>query len=157
MRRENVLVRAYREGDRDAVTELREEVDREHARLMPDYFRVAGEATVPERDAWSEILVAEGAKGVCGFLVVRVVETPREATMTPRRRAHVEMIGVGEGARRRGIGKLLMVEAERWAAGRGCGEVVLTVWSDNRAAEALYEAIGYEPIARVLRKSTGTS
>ncbi|HEY8923359.1 MAG TPA: GNAT family N-acetyltransferase [Polyangia bacterium] len=121
---------------------------------MPDYFRVPGEGRVPERDAWSEVLVAEGDEGVCGFVVVRVVDTPREATMTPRRRAHVEMIGVEEGARRRGIGKALMKEAEQWAAGRGCAEVVLTVWSDNRAAEALYEAIGYEPIARVLRKST---
>ena len=150
-------VRAYREGDREAVRGLRGEVDREHARLMPDYFRVAGAARVPERDGWSEILVAEGEEGVCGFVFVRVVETPAEATMTPRRRAHVEMIGVGEGARRRGVGRELMTEAERWAAGRGCAEVVLTVWSDNRAAEALYEALGYEPIARVLRKSTGTS
>jgi len=136
---------------------LRGEVDREHARLMPDYFRAPGEVRVPEWDGWSEILVAEGADGVCGFVVVRVVETPREATMMSRRRAHLEMIGVAEKARRRGIGKLLMAEAERWAAGRGCAEVVLTVWSDNRAAEALYGALGYEPIARVLRKSTGTS
>jgi len=157
MRRENVFVRAYREGDRDAVRRLRGEVDREHARLRPDYFRAAGEATVPERDAWSEILVAEGDEGVCGFVVVRVVDTPGEPTMTPRRRAHVEMIGVGDRVRRRGIGKLLMVGAERWAGERGCAEVVLTVWSDNRAAEALYGALGYEPIARVLRKSTGTS
>jgi ribosomal protein S18 acetylase RimI-like enzyme len=152
-----VLVRAYREGDRDAVRELRGVVDREHARLMPDYFRVAGEVRAPERDSSSEIFVAEGDEGVCGFVVVRVVETPREATMTPRRRAHVEMIGVGERARRRGVGRALMTEAERWAAGRACAEVVLTVWSDNRAAEALYGGLGYEPIARVLRKSTGTS
>ena len=152
-----MLVRAYRASDRDAVKELRGEVDRAHARLMPDYFRLPPEGEVPRKDPWSEILVAEGGEGVCGFVVVRVVDTPREATMTPRRRAHVEMIGVGERARRRGIGRLLMKEAERWAAERGCAEVVLTVWSDNRAAEALYGALGYEPIARVLRKSTGTS
>jgi len=139
------------------VRELRGQVDREHARLMPDYFRAPPEGEVPVRDSWSEILVAEGGDGVCGFVVVRVVETPRDETMTPRRRAHVEMIGVSPKARRRGIGRLLMKEAERWAAGRGCAEVVLTVWSENRAAEMLYAALGYEPIARVLRKSTGTS
>src|SRR4051812_29402873 len=100
MRRENVFVRAYRERDREAVRELRGQVDREHARLMPDYFRVPPEGEVPERDSSSEILVAEGGEGVCGFVVVRVVETPREATMTPRRRAHLEMIGVAEKARR---------------------------------------------------------
>jgi len=29
---------------------------------------------------------------------------------------------------------------------------VLTVWADNRAAAALYRGLGYEPIARVLRR-----
>jgi len=154
MRGERFRVRSYGPADEEAIRELRGEVDREHARLMPDYFRVAARAEVPGRDSASEILVADGGEGVCGFVVVRVVETPREATMTPRRRAHVEMIGVAEGARRRGVGRALMTEVERWAAGRGCAEVVLTVWSHNQAAEALYGELGYEPIARVLRKST---
>ena len=67
------------------------------------------------------------------------------------------MIGVGEPWRRRGIGRLLMEAAERWAEARGCVETVLTVWRDNPAADALYQSLGYEPIARVLRKSTGIS
>lgn len=158
MGRDEALVRVYREADAAAVRRLRLEIDREHARLMPDYFRVPAEGVVPQRDGSSEILVAEaGDGGVCGFVVVRVMETPREATMTPQRRAHVEMVVVGTAARRRGIGRRLMDGAERWAEARGCVEVVLTVWSDNRAAEALYRALGYETIARVLRKSTGTS
>ena len=148
-----VQVRELRSGDEGAVRQLRGELDRVHAALMPDYFRVPGEPVVPPRDSDAQILVAEGEGGVCGFVVVRAVETPRDPSMTPRRRAHVEMVVVGEGARRQGVGTRLMTEAERWASLRGCAEVVLTVWSDNRAAEALYGALGYEPIARVLRRS----
>ena len=74
--------------------------------------------------------------------------------MTPRRRAHVEIIVVDEAHRREGIGASLMNEASRWARGRGAVEVVLTVWTDNREAERFYASLGYEPIARVLRRST---
>ena len=152
-----IVVRAFRGSDEGAVRRLKAELDSLHARLMPDYFRVPGEAAVPAQDSSSEILVAEGAGGICGFVMVRVVDTPREPTMTPRRRTHVEMVVVGEGLRRKGAGKRLMEAAEAWAAARGCAEVVLTVWSENHAAEALYRTLGYEPIARVLRKSTGIS
>jgi ribosomal protein S18 acetylase RimI-like enzyme len=149
-----VRVRTFRSGDEGAVRALRGELDRVHAGLMPDYFRIPAESTVPARDPDSEILVADGAQGIGGFVMVRSVETPRDPTMTPRRRAHVEMMVVGKGARRRGVATMLMDAAHRWAAERGCSEVVLTVWSDNRAAEALYQSLGYEPIARVLRRST---
>lgn len=148
-------MRECRRGDEAAIRALRGELDRVHAGLMPDYFRVPGESGVPVRDSDSEILVADGDEGVCGFVVVRAADTPRDPTMTPRRRAHVEMVVVGERARRRGVGTALMEGAERWAAERGCVEVVLTVWSDNRAAEALYRELGYEPIALVLRKANG--
>ena len=138
---------------------LRGELEAQHARSLPGYFRATAEPSLPERDRFTEILVAEaeGAGGVCGFVVVKVVETPRDPTLTGKRRAHVEMIGVGETWRRRGIGRLLMEAAERWAEARGCVETVLTVWRDNPAADALYRSLGYEPIARVLRKSTGIS
>jgi len=82
------------------------------------------------------------------------VDTPWDPSMTPRRRAHVEIIVVDEAHRRAGIGARLMTEASRWARGRGAVEVVLTVWTDNREAERFYETLGYEPIARVLRRST---
>jgi ribosomal protein S18 acetylase RimI-like enzyme len=154
MRSGEVRVREFRSGDEGAIRALRGELDRVHAGLMPDYFRIPAESTVPARDPDSEILVADGAEGICGFVMVRSVDTPRDPTMTPRRRAHVEMVVVGKGTRRRGVGSTLMDAAQRWAAERGCSEVVLTVWSDNRAAEALYRALGYEPIARVLRRST---
>jgi len=146
--------------DVPVLRRLRAQVQALHARLLPDFFRLedGGGALVLERDPWAAILVAcagdASAEQIRGYIVVRVVDTPWDPSMTPRRRAHVEIIVVDEAHRREGIGASLMNEASRWARGRGAVEVVLTVWTDNREAERFYASLGYEPIARVLRRST---
>jgi ribosomal protein S18 acetylase RimI-like enzyme len=154
-----VRVREAALGDAGALTELRRQAERTHARLMPDYFReapadAAGSWT-PGRGPWSTVLVATLAAGrgnVVGFVAVKVVVTPRDPAMVPRRRAHLEIVVVDEDHRDVGIGTALMQAATGWARERGAEEMVLTVWSDNAAAEALYRGLGYEPIARVLRR-----
>lgn len=151
-----IQVRPATRHDVPALRRLRSQVHALHARLLPDFFRLDddGHALVLERDPWAEILVACADEQIRGYIVVKVVDTPWDPSMTPRRRAHVEIIVVDEGHRREGIGGRLMTEASRWARGRGAVEVVLTVWTDNREAERFYESLGYEPIARVLRRST---
>jgi len=155
----DVPVREAAVGDAAAVRELRRQAERTHARLMPDYFReapadAAGSWT-PGRGPWATVLVATSPAGrgkVVGFAAVKVVVTPRDPAMVPRRRAHLEMVVVDEGHRQAGIGTALMEAATGWARERGAEEMVLTVWSDNAAAEALYGRLGYEPIARILRR-----
>lgn len=151
-----VCVRAAAPGDRDVLAELRREAERTHARLMPDYFREAppeaAGAWEPDDGPWSAVLVADVGGEVCGFVAVKVVVTPRDPAMVPRRRAHVEVVVVAPSRRRVGIGAALMRGATEWAAGRGAEEMVLTVWAANRAAEALYRRLGYRPIARIMRR-----
>lgn len=155
-----VLVRPAAAADRPAVTRLRRLAERTHARLMPDYFRAAPAdapgAWQPGEGPWSTVLLAERAekkdRAVVGFVAVKVVVTPRDPAMVPRRRAHVEVIVVDEGHRGAGIGRTLMRAATAWAREREAEEMVLTVWADNAAAEALYAALGYQPIARILRR-----
>lgn len=43
-----------------------------------------------------------------------------------------------------GIGRELMMAAERWLRERGCPAIRLMVRSDNEAAKAFYAALGYE-------------
>lgn len=95
---------------------------------------------------------AEKGPAVVGYVTVKVVETPRDPAMTPRRRAHVETVVVDEEHRGDGVGTALMRAAAAWARRREAEELVLTVWSDNAAAEALYRRLGYQPIARILRR-----
>jgi ribosomal protein S18 acetylase RimI-like enzyme len=158
--RARLRIRTALPGDRPALASLRREAEEVHARLLPDYFRVSPvPGTVGIAASLSSvILVAEESgdesadeSSVVGYVSVKIVETPRDPAMAPRRRAHIETVVVAEAHRGRGTGIALMRAAAGWAARRDAAELVLTVWSDNRAAEALYRRLGYQPIARVLR------
>jgi GNAT superfamily N-acetyltransferase len=146
--------RPFVEADLEGLRRLRQQADVLHARLIPGFFRIPVDLSAPglERDAASEILVAVGPAGLGGYVQVRLVETPQHPAMTPARRAHVEILVVDEGHRRQGLGTRLMAEADAWAKRRGAIELVLTVWTQNRAAAGFYRALGYGPVAQVLRK-----
>lgn len=87
-----------------------------------------------------------------GAVVLRVFDTPQSPQMVPRRRAHVEVVVVDQGHRRAGVGTALMAGAADWARSRQADELVLTVWTGNRAAEGFYRSLGYEVISRVMSK-----
>ena len=71
----------------------------------------------------------------------------------PAKRGSAEIgIGVAPGQRRRGIGRALMTEIDRWAPGAGIHRLHLTVVATNAPAIALYRALGYAPEG-VLRAS----
>lgn len=58
--------------------------------------------------------------------------------------AHIRMLGVGPGARRRGVARLLMAACESEA--RAAGRTVMTLNTTDRmqAAQAMYRSLGYE-------------
>jgi GNAT superfamily N-acetyltransferase len=60
----------------------------------------------------------------------------------------VEELMVNSTYRRRGGGRMLMVEFERWVSGRG-GRIVALA---TRRASEFYQAVGYEESATYLRK-----
>ena len=154
-----VAIRPATDADGARLADLRRQADRAHAALMPDFFRSPSRERVapqPEvRGPHSIVLVAlDGAAGVVGYVAARIVDTPDGgAGLTPCRRAHVDIVVVDEAHRRRGIGTALMRATADWARGRAAVEVVLTVWSDNRAAEAMYRGLDFQTIARVLRRT----
>jgi ribosomal-protein-alanine acetyltransferase len=60
--------------------------------------------------------------------------------------ADVQTIAVAESARRRGLGRRLLVELLREAQERGAYRVFLEVRADNSAAQQLYRSLGFEEI-----------
>jgi ribosomal protein S18 acetylase RimI-like enzyme len=149
-----VRVREAVAADEEVLAQLRLQAEERHARLLPDYFRVPrGERAATVAGSGAAVLVAVVGSAVRGYVALKMVDTPRDPTVTPRRRAHVETVVVDGEHRGRGIGTALMRAAGEWARRRGGTELVLTVWSDNGPAEALYRRLGYQPIARILRKT----
>ncbi|UQX87911.1 ribosomal protein S18-alanine N-acetyltransferase [Jatrophihabitans telluris] len=62
--------------------------------------------------------------------------------------AQILTVAVLPDARRRGIGRLLVRAMVELARRRGAEEVLLEVRVDNRAARALYEGEGFNPLGR---------
>ncbi|RMF67402.1 MAG: GNAT family N-acetyltransferase [Cyanobacteria bacterium J069] len=59
------------------------------------------------------------------------------------RHAHIFLLYVAPGHRRRGVGSALMRQAEDWAKERGDRQIGLHVFSTNQPARQLYESLGF--------------
>ena len=71
------------------------------------------------------------------------------------RHAEIGGLVVTEEQRGRGIGHLLMTEAEHWALGQGCTSIYVRSNVEREAAHEFYRNLGYDQVKAqgVLRKS----
>lgn len=123
------------ENDAWSARGMRAELESAHT-----YYLVAEPVARPESGTGTESEVEAAARpgdlaGYAGLLC------PRGA-----HEADIQTIAVAPAARRRGLGRTLVIQLVREAAERGAREVFLEVRADNPGAEALYTEIGFEPI-----------
>lgn len=64
--------------------------------------------------------------------------------------AFLEGIYVAPDARRRGVARNLVVEAERWATSKGCKELASDARLENTASHAMHAALGFVETERVV-------
>ncbi len=106
-------------------------------------------------DAWSaETMREELANENAWYLVAFPPEDPGRidayaGVLAPRgaREADIQTIAVAEGARRRGLGRTLVLTLVGEAVRRGAEEVFLEVRADNPGAQRLYRSLGFEELA----------
>lgn len=127
-------------------------------------LRRASEADVPaimelERsifvtDAWSERSMLSEVTGEHGYyLIAFEPETPDRidgyaGLLAPRGGAEgdIQTIAVAPHARRRGLGRTLMLALIGETRRRGARELFLEVRADNPGAQSLYRELGFEEI-----------
>jgi ribosomal protein S18 acetylase RimI-like enzyme len=110
----------------------------------PDYL--ARVADVPARARHAVILGAVEGGRVLGSVTVELEDRiPGGHPRPPLEpgQAHVRMLGVHPEARRRGIGRSLMVAAIELARRAGKDRITLETTASMRAAQQLYEAMGF--------------
>ena len=97
----------------------------------------------------SRVLTAEASGEVIGFVAFHVM--PRFET--DERFARIVALVVDPGVRARGIGRQLMIEAERIAAEEGAAFLEVTAGHHRPDARKLFESLGYDAgLAAYLRK-----
>jgi GNAT superfamily N-acetyltransferase len=124
------------------------------ATLLTDEGYPAGASDLAARIARfstedSRVLAAEASGEVIGFVAFHVL--PRFET--DERFARIVALVVDPGVRARGIGRQLMVEAERIAAEEGAAFLEVTAGHHRPDARKLFESLGYDAgLAAYLRK-----
>jgi ribosomal protein S18 acetylase RimI-like enzyme len=106
-------------------------------------------ADVGARADRTTILVAVEEGRVLGSLTleldgrVRDEDDEEQRPLEPEE-AHIRMLGVDPGARARGVARALMAESEARARAAGKTFMTLNTTHRMRAAQAMYERLGYE-------------
>ncbi|MHB2165518.1 N-acetyltransferase family protein [Alsobacter sp. R-9] len=146
----DILIRDMTVDDRPAVAALLLALNRHEDRIAGDRFvaEEAGWACLAEDEAWitghgGAILVATDASGVAGVLVLCFDSA--ETFLRPDLRPHglVADLVVAERARSRGIGRLLLAEAEKRTRAAGLAAMHIHALVGNDPSLRLYEDVGF--------------
>lgn len=128
----SVSIRAARAEDLDALLRL------EKASFATDRLSRRSLRNAMQSPA-AALLVASLDRGVAGYALVQFRSNSSAARLYS--------LAVDRSLSGRGIGRALLVAAERAARRRGCGFMRLEVGARNRRAASLYQSNGYTPIA----------
>jgi GNAT superfamily N-acetyltransferase len=123
-------IRAYRDGDRDAVIAFWEACD-----LTVPWKDPSQDIALYRQTPGAEILVAEQGKAIVGTVCVG----------SDGHRGWVYYLGVDPGQRQKGIGAMLMAAAEAWLMERDVTKLQLMIRPGNLAVKRFYASLGYQP------------
>jgi GNAT superfamily N-acetyltransferase len=141
--RQTVTLRQATEADAEAI-----------ASLLTDEGYPSGPSDIVERlsrfaSPHSQVVVADHDGAVLGFIALHALPRFEQSDRVIRIMALV----VDAGERERGVGHLLMEEAERIGRELGAAFVEVTAGHHRPDARHLYESIGYDAsVAAYLRK-----
>jgi ribosomal protein S18 acetylase RimI-like enzyme len=159
---EAARLRTATAADRDALVDLIRALNIYEAAITGDRLvtRAAAEGYyigLVERVAKQEgrLIVAEADRRVIGMLGLIVQEDQVFVREDVRRHGYVCDLVVDEHWRGRGIGRLLMAEAERHTREKSLKRLVVGVMAGNDSAERLYAELGFSVYAKAMMKPVG--
>lgn len=137
-------VRPADDADREPRLALRRE-------LWPSCSEERHRLEIEQHDSQGGVaLVAEdGEAGLVGFAEVSIRREHVEGTATSPV-AYLEGWFVRQPFRARGIGRLLMVEAEHWAREKGFTELASDAELDNPGSQRAHAKLGFEEVGRTV-------
>ena len=149
-----ITIRPATPDDYEGLLQVLRELDEHHLAEHPELFRRPDgpsrareyiEELIQNPDKF--LLVAEEAGAVLGFAEGLILRAGNFPVLKPRSWVHLDNIAVLEARRGCGIGKLLLAEVRRWAAGRGLSRIELKVYRFNEGARAFYDGQGFRELS----------
>ncbi len=140
---------------------LNEEVQTLHHSMHPSIFKPF------DRDAIATAFNNQLSKSSCKAYIALKGETPvgyaifiiKELEENPFkfkcRSLYIDQVGVLEGYRREGVGRMLLSKAEALASEHSINIVELDHWSTNQDAASFFEKNGYTTCRKYLNKDIG--
>ena len=145
-----VQVRKAEKKDISSILSLLDEVNEIHEKARPYIFKRGQKYHEKDVEALLEdkkvhILVAE-EETVLGYAILFEEEQKEDELMKERRFLYLDDLCVDKKARGKGVGSLLLREAEKLARSLSYSTITLRVWSFNEKAVAFYQKEGYLPL-----------
>ena len=136
MKNDRILTRRARAGDAESLASLAAQLG-----YPAEVAVVSEQLSMLTEDDRQTVIVAELCGGIAGWIHVAA----RRLLYAP---LHGEISGliVDEKLRRRGIGRALTGAAEDWAAGAGCGKIIVRSNAVRKEAHDFYPGMGYHPV-----------
>ncbi len=152
-----LTLQAAKKADYFAFVDLYAELVHLHAEKVPWKFKV------PKIPAFSEayfekcrrsknclLLLAKNGNELLGLLNMKIEKSPQLPLYVKRRFAKINDLVVKPEVRRLGVGKGLLMEAEKWARSKGVRTIELDAY--NKEAIPFYEDMNFEIVRLNMKK-----
>lgn len=103
-------------------------------------------------DDSSDVFIAEEKGKILGFVNVIIREAEERWYAHPLRYVEIDNLIVTKNEQNKGIGKKLILSAEKWAKDKDIETLIIAARANNDIAINLYKKLGYEPTSVNLRK-----
>lgn len=145
------MMQLIRTDDAALIATLNCPIHEHHLQLAPAFFAPYNHASM--QAAFSEMMArddyhfftAEVDGDTVGYVCFQERVSEANAFRQAVRTLYVHQISINPEAKRRGYGRLVMEEVERYAIAHGFPSIELDYWSVNEAAAAFYSEIGFQP------------
>ena len=159
MKKEEIIIRKATGEDFEVVNSLYYETYSLYHKNIPLSYKKTPKNLLPKgtfldmlENKNTLVAVAELDNQVVGVLYATIEKEESDDVVKGYHRVSVEELPVLPGHRRKGIGSILMKEAENWAREHKIFDLAVLVYVFNKKAVKFYESNGYEPYSLKLNK-----
>lgn len=157
-----MIIKEATKNDLEKIILLLQQVSELHYINRADIFKRKSKNDMKEyaienlENSEKKIIVAtDETLRIYGILIYKVKEVKCHVNLKPSKTLWIEELCVDEKYRENGIGKMLMLEAQKTAKKLNCKRIELNCWEFNETAIKFYEEIGMETQRRIMEKKVG--